>query len=96
MRVVWGSWLSLRRLSHVFSVGSGTCTLTSASMCLVQFRRRGAEGSAKVGVESTNGIVDLKALDQTVPSTMREFLELGEKGIECAQRWGRLHGLTYM
>ncbi|XP_053475952.1 fumarylacetoacetate hydrolase domain-containing protein 2A-like [Ictalurus furcatus] len=65
--------------------GSGTRTLTSASMCLVQFRRRGAEGSAKVGVESTKGVVDLKALDQTVPSTMREFLELGEKGIECAQ-----------
>ncbi|KAF4070466.1 hypothetical protein AMELA_G00285750 [Ameiurus melas] len=66
--------------------GSGTRTLTSASMRLVQFRRRGAEGSARVGVESANGVVDLKAFDQTVPSTMREFLELGEKGIECAQR----------
>ncbi|XP_017323060.1 fumarylacetoacetate hydrolase domain-containing protein 2 isoform X2 [Ictalurus punctatus] len=55
-------------------------------MRLVQFRRRGAEGSARVGVESANGVVDLKAFDQTVPSTMREFLELGEKGIECAQR----------
>ncbi|XP_053480240.1 fumarylacetoacetate hydrolase domain-containing protein 2 isoform X2 [Ictalurus furcatus] len=86
MRVVWGSWLSLRRLGHVFSVGSGTRTLTSANMRLVQFRRRGAEGSARVGVESANGVVDLKAFDQTVPSTMREFLELGEKGIECAQR----------
>ncbi|KAG7332065.1 hypothetical protein KOW79_003899 [Hemibagrus wyckioides] len=67
--------------------GSGTRTLTSASMRLVQFCRRGAEGSVRVGVERENGgVVDLKAFDKSVPSTMREFLELGDKGMECAQR----------
>ncbi|XP_060786665.1 fumarylacetoacetate hydrolase domain-containing protein 2A isoform X2 [Neoarius graeffei] len=86
MRVVWGSWLSLKRLRHVFPVGSGSRSLTSASMHLVQFCQRGAEGSVRVGVERQNGVVDLKVFDQSVPSTMREFLELGEKGMECAQR----------
>ncbi|KAF5892331.1 fumarylacetoacetate hydrolase domain-containing protein 2-like isoform X1, partial [Clarias magur] len=88
MRVVCGSWRSLRRLSHVLCVGSGlgTRTLTSASMRLVQFCQRGAEGGVRVGVERDSGVVDLKAFDRSVPSTMREFLELGEKGIECAQR----------
>ncbi|MCI4381229.1 hypothetical protein PGIGA_G00249280 [Pangasianodon gigas] len=66
--------------------GSGTRTLTSASMRLVQFCRRGAEGNVRVGVERENGVVDLKAFDQSMPSTIREFLELGEKGMECAQR----------
>lgn len=94
--MAWGSWLSVRRLSHVFSIGSGTRSLTSASMRLVQFCRRGAEGSVRVGVERENGVVDLKVFDQSVPSTMREFLELGEKGMECAQRWDGLHGLAYM
>ncbi|KAF5892330.1 fumarylacetoacetate hydrolase domain-containing protein 2-like isoform X1, partial [Clarias magur] len=55
-------------------------------MRLVQFCRRGAKGGVRVGVERDSGVVDLKAFDRSVPSTMREFLELGEKGIECAQR----------
>lgn len=96
MRVVWGPWLGLRRLSHVFSVGSGTRTLTSASMRLVQFCRRGAEGGVRVGVETESGVVDLKAVDQAVPSTMREFLELGQKGMECARRWDRLRRVTFV
>ncbi|KAF7694926.1 fumarylacetoacetate hydrolase domain-containing protein 2A isoform X1 [Silurus meridionalis] len=84
MRVVLG----LRRLKLVFSIGSGTRThsLTAASMRLVQFCPRGSEGSMRVGVERENGVVDLKAFDRSMPSTMREFLELGEKGMECAQR----------
>lgn len=98
MRVVWGSRLGLRRLSHVFSVGSGTRSLASASMRLVQFCRRGAEGGVRVGVEteSGGGVVDLKAVDQSVPSTMREFLELGQKGRECARRWDRLRRVTFV
>lgn len=92
--MVWGSWLSLKRLRHVFPVGSGSRSLTSASMHLVQFCQRGAEGSVRVGVERQNGVVDLKVFDQSVPSTMREFLELGEKGMECAQRWDGLHELA--
>lgn len=80
----------------MFSVGSGTRTFTSARMRLVQFCRRGAEGSVRVGVERPSGVVDLKAFDQSVPSTMREFLELGEKGMESARRWDRLPGLASM
>lgn len=41
-----------------------------------------------MGVEQGEGlgVVDLKAFDPSMPSTMRELLELGDKGLECAQR----------
>ncbi|TSO88088.1 Fumarylacetoacetate hydrolase domain-containing protein 2 [Bagarius yarrelli] len=55
-------------------------------MRLVQFCRRGAEGSVRVGVEGQSGVIDLKAFDPSLPSTMRKFLELGEKGMGCAER----------
>ncbi|XP_045890681.1 fumarylacetoacetate hydrolase domain-containing protein 2A [Micropterus dolomieu] len=60
--------------------------LSSAAMRLVQFHRHG--GGIRVGVEQGEGlgVVDLKAYDPTMPSTMRELLELGDKGLECAQR----------
>lgn len=43
-----------------------------------------------MGVEQGDGglgVVDLKAFDPSMPSTMRELLELGDKGLECAQRY---------
>ncbi|XP_062855479.1 fumarylacetoacetate hydrolase domain-containing protein 2A isoform X2 [Trichomycterus rosablanca] len=57
-------------------------------MRLVQFSRPGEEGVVRVGVEAErgNGIVDLKEFDPSMPSSMREFLELGEKGMEAAHR----------
>ncbi|KAM9392382.1 fumarylacetoacetate hydrolase domain-containing protein 2A [Pholidichthys leucotaenia] len=57
-------------------------------MRLVQFRRHGDAGSISVGVEKGEGlgVVDLKAFDPTMPSTMRELLELGESGLACARR----------
>lgn len=41
-----------------------------------------------MGVEQGEGlgVVDLKAFDPSMPSTMRELLELGPKGLESAQR----------
>lgn len=41
-----------------------------------------------MGVEQVDGqgVVDLKAFDPSMPSTMRELLELGDKGLECARR----------
>lgn len=57
-------------------------------MRLVQFRRHGDSESIRVGVEQGEGlgVVDLKAFDPSMPSTMRELLEMGDKGLECAQR----------
>jgi len=57
-------------------------------MRLVQFRRNGDEGGIRVGVEQAEGlgVVDLMAFDPSMPSTMKGLLELGDKGIECAQR----------
>lgn len=64
----------------------GVC---GAGMRLVQFHRRGEGGDIRVGVEQGEGlsVVDLKAFDPSMPSTMRELLELGDKGLECAQRY---------
>lgn len=62
--------------------------LSGAAMRLVQFHRHGDSGGIRVGVEQGEGlgVVDLKAFDPSMPSTMRELLELGDKGLECAQR----------
>ncbi|XP_061585432.1 fumarylacetoacetate hydrolase domain-containing protein 2A [Cololabis saira] len=57
-------------------------------MRLVQFRHRGDGDGIRVGVEQGEGlgVVDLKAFDPSMPSTMRELLEMGDRGLECAQR----------
>ncbi|KAF3851276.1 hypothetical protein F7725_013048 [Dissostichus mawsoni] len=63
--------------------------LSGVGMRLVQFHRHGEEGSIRVGVEQGDGglgVVDLKAFDPSMPSTMRELLELGDEGLQCAQR----------
>ncbi|KAI4877038.1 hypothetical protein NFI96_033531 [Prochilodus magdalenae] len=88
MRVLCGLWFNLRRLSDVSSVGSSRHHLSSYAMRLVQFCRKGDEGGIRVGVEQEqgHGVVDLKAFDSSMPATMRQFLELGQKGMDCAQR----------
>ncbi|KAA0713803.1 Fumarylacetoacetate hydrolase domain-containing protein 2 [Triplophysa tibetana] len=57
-------------------------------MRLVQFCHVGEEGRVRVGVEQAGGqgVIDLKAFDPTIPSTMREFLEMGQSGMDCADR----------
>ncbi|XP_014324110.2 fumarylacetoacetate hydrolase domain-containing protein 2-like [Xiphophorus maculatus] len=62
--------------------------LSGAAMRLVQFRCRGDGDDVRVGVEQGQGlnVVDLKAFDSSMPSTVRELLQLGDKGLECAQR----------
>ncbi|XP_068166720.1 fumarylacetoacetate hydrolase domain-containing protein 2A isoform X2 [Antennarius striatus] len=57
-------------------------------MRLVQFCHHGDGGVTRVGVEQGEGlgVVDLKAFDPSMPSTMRGLLELGAAGLECAQR----------
>ncbi|XP_046871384.1 fumarylacetoacetate hydrolase domain-containing protein 2A isoform X3 [Hypomesus transpacificus] len=57
-------------------------------MRLVQFQCSNDDGGVRVGVEQSEGlgVVDLKAFDASMPSTMIEFLEMGHKGMECAQR----------
>ena len=62
--------------------------LCGAAMRLVQFHRHGDEGATRVGVEQAEGlgVVDLTTFDPSMPTTMRGLLELGDKGIECAQR----------
>ncbi|XP_061672841.1 fumarylacetoacetate hydrolase domain-containing protein 2A isoform X2 [Syngnathoides biaculeatus] len=55
---------------------------------LVQFYRRGDGGAIRVGVEQAAGlgVVDLKAFEPSVPSTMKGLLELGDEGLACARR----------
>nr|XP_020449381.1 fumarylacetoacetate hydrolase domain-containing protein 2-like [Monopterus albus]XP_020449382.1 fumarylacetoacetate hydrolase domain-containing protein 2-like [Monopterus albus]XP_020449384.1 fumarylacetoacetate hydrolase domain-containing protein 2-like [Monopterus albus]XP_020449385.1 fumarylacetoacetate hydrolase domain-containing protein 2-like [Monopterus albus]XP_020449386.1 fumarylacetoacetate hydrolase domain-containing protein 2-like [Monopterus albus] len=62
--------------------------LGGAAMRLVQFCRHGDRGGIRVGVELGEGlgVVDLKAFDPTMPSTVRELLEMGDQGLERAQR----------
>lgn len=57
-------------------------------MRLVQFQRSVEVGGVRVGVEQSEGggVVDLKDFDSSMPSTMKELLEMGEKGMETAQR----------
>lgn len=64
-------------------------SLSSAAMRLVQFHRLGDGGGVRVGVELGEGlgVVDLKAFDPSMPSTMKELLELGDQGLECAERY---------
>ncbi|XP_015245688.1 PREDICTED: fumarylacetoacetate hydrolase domain-containing protein 2-like isoform X1 [Cyprinodon variegatus] len=62
--------------------------LSGAGMRLVQFRHSGEGDCVRVGVEQSDGqgVVDLKAFDPSMPSTVRELLQLGDKGLEFAQR----------
>ncbi|KAL0185714.1 hypothetical protein M9458_017384, partial [Cirrhinus mrigala] len=66
----------LRRLNAVFSAGTIRGTASSATMRLVQVGVEQAEGQ---------GVIDLKAFDPSMPSTMRELLEMGQKGMDCAK-----------
>lgn len=61
---------------------------SAANMRLVRFCRHGDGSGVRIGVEQTEGqgVIDLKAFDPSMPTTMREFLEMGEKGMECAKR----------
>ncbi|XP_060894606.1 fumarylacetoacetate hydrolase domain-containing protein 2A isoform X1 [Labrus mixtus] len=62
--------------------------VSGLAMRLVQFQRHGDAGNIRVGVELGEGlgVVDLKAFDPSMPSTMRALLELGDEGLQCAQR----------
>ncbi|KAM9858506.1 fumarylacetoacetate hydrolase domain-containing protein 2A isoform 2-T5 [Aulostomus maculatus] len=77
------SFLSLK--PTVYSQQRGLC---GAPMRLVQFVRQGEGGGVRVGVEQGPGlgVVDLKEFDPSMPSTMRDLLEMGDEGLECAQR----------
>lgn len=82
--------LGFRRLSAVCLAATGKGrrgVCSAANMRLVQFCRLDGSG-VRIGVEKSEGqgVIDLKAFDPTMPTTMREFLEMGEKGMECAQR----------
>ncbi|KAG5281319.1 hypothetical protein AALO_G00069900 [Alosa alosa] len=86
-----GYLLGFRRVGAVCltATGRGRRGMCSAvGMRLVQFCRHGHGNGVRVGVEQAEGqgVIDLKAFDPSMPTTMREFLEMGEKGMECAQR----------
>ncbi|XP_028270565.1 fumarylacetoacetate hydrolase domain-containing protein 2A isoform X2 [Parambassis ranga] len=89
MRLPLGSFGIFRSLiSQRQTAETHRRSLSGAAMRLVQFRRRGDTGGIRVGVEQGEGlsVVDLKAFDPSMPSTMRELLELGDEGLESAQR----------
>lgn len=63
--------------------------MSGAAMRLVQFHHNeDVSRGLRVGVEQRGGqdVVDLKAFDSSMPSTVKELLELGDKGLERAQR----------
>uniref|UniRef100_W5NF46 Fumarylacetoacetate hydrolase domain containing 2B n=1 Tax=Lepisosteus oculatus TaxID=7918 RepID=W5NF46_LEPOC len=80
----------IRVLHHVTVQSRAPHFSAKQAMRLVQFHRRGKEGVAntRVGVEQQEGggVVDLNAFDPSLPSTMRGFLETGERGMETARR----------
>ncbi|XP_070689949.1 fumarylacetoacetate hydrolase domain-containing protein 2A [Pempheris klunzingeri] len=80
---IFRSFFSQRRTTDPQQRG-----LSGAAMRLVQFHLHGDGGGIRVGVELGEGlgVVDLKAFDPLMPSTMRELLELGDTGLEAAQR----------
>lgn len=88
MSVALHSTFRLSKTFYSSRVTNSARGLCSAAMRLVQFRRNGDEGGIRVGVEQAEGlgVVDLVAFDPSMPSTMKGLLELGDKGIECAQR----------
>lgn len=88
MRLLCGSLLRLRRFNANFSTGIIIRSTSSDTMRLVQFSHVGDVGRVRVGVEQTEGqgVIDLKAFDPSIPSTMREFLEMGKRGMDCAKR----------
>lgn len=64
-------------------------TLSGVAMRLVQFYHKDDPGkSIRVGAERGEGseVVDLKAFDPSMPCTMKELIEMGDKGLEGAQR----------
>ncbi|XP_029961420.1 fumarylacetoacetate hydrolase domain-containing protein 2-like [Salarias fasciatus] len=75
-------------ISRRQTAGAHRRGLSGAAMRLVQFRRHGDSESVRVGVELGEGlnVVDLKAFDPSAPSSVKELLELGDKGLECARR----------
>ncbi|XP_061754608.1 fumarylacetoacetate hydrolase domain-containing protein 2A [Nerophis ophidion] len=80
----------LRLLSPRHRVQPQKRSLCDTPMRLVQFYRHGDGGKdgVRVGVEQDEGfsVVDLMAFDPSMPSTIKELLELGTKGLECARR----------
>ncbi|KAG7480772.1 hypothetical protein MATL_G00059840 [Megalops atlanticus] len=77
-----------RRFGVKLSADTGRRGVCGATMRLVQFCRRDQEGDVRVGVELEmgQGVVDLKDFDSSLPHTMKEFLETGERGMDCAHR----------
>ncbi|XP_036383477.1 fumarylacetoacetate hydrolase domain-containing protein 2A [Megalops cyprinoides] len=77
-----------RRFGGKLSADTGRRGVCGTTMRLVQFCRRNQEGDVRVGVEleTGQGVVDLKDFDPSLPHTMKEFLETGERGMECAHR----------
>lgn len=65
-------------------------------MRLVQFHHHG-DRDVRLGVEQGDGlgVVDLKAFDPSMPSTVRELLELGDQGLKSAQRY-QTHSQTLL
>ncbi|KAJ7428704.1 Fumarylacetoacetate hydrolase domain-containing protein 2 [Willisornis vidua] len=55
---------------------------------LVRFRGAAGTGGPRLGLEEAPGgdLVDLSAAEPELPRSMREFLELGPRGLELAQR----------
>lgn len=88
MRLPLRSYPTFRSLFSQKQTKTVSRALSGAAMRLVQFHHSKDVGRAvRVGVEQEGGldVVDLKAYDPSMPSTIKELLELGDKGLESAQ-----------
>ncbi|XP_020797333.1 fumarylacetoacetate hydrolase domain-containing protein 2A [Boleophthalmus pectinirostris] len=89
MRLLLSSFPTVRSLFCITRRSEQCRTLSGVAMRLVQFHyNEDLEKNIRVGVEQGAGldVVDLKAFDPSAPSTMKVLLELGDKGLEGAQR----------
>ena len=54
---------------------------------LVSFTTEGANCRVGVQCASTSRVVDVCAVDPTIPANMRDFLEAGESAMEAANKY---------
>uniref|UniRef100_A0A8C8VLW6 Fumarylacetoacetase-like C-terminal domain-containing protein n=1 Tax=Pelusios castaneus TaxID=367368 RepID=A0A8C8VLW6_9SAUR len=80
------SWRLLRCTGWGGSWSRDISQQAGATMRLVQFQTSSA--GPRIGLEEKDGgnVIDLKAFDPSLPSSMREFLEKGESALVIARR----------
>lgn len=70
------------------------CRAMSAKLRLLQFCERGSVGRQRVGVQLQGGrVVDVTAVNSSIPTDMRTFLQDFQANSAAAEKYGILHAL---